>query len=109
MLAKILKICAAHLEVEPCGRLGGTCRSVVQRFRLGIKHNPPSCPKKTMAPVNIFAIHKELFIQSAYLLQRNARNHPEPAGKHFDIVYLVVWITIHQEAAERFRIWKDTV
>src|SRR5271165_1250824 len=109
MLSKILQISPPHLNVEASRRLSGARRSVMQRFRFGIKNYPPSCLSKAIAPVNILAVHKELFIQPAHLGKSPQPHHPKPACQHLDIVNRVVRIAVHEEAAEPLRLRKECV
>src|ERR1017187_4840575 len=109
MFVKILEICPPHFKIESYRRLPRTCSTIMQSLSVRIEHHPPSCFAETMAPVDVFSVHKELLIEAAHLPKRHARNHPEPARQHLHIVNCIVRIARHLEAAKQFRTRKDPV
>src|ERR1700688_4306094 len=72
-------------------------------------HYAPTGVSKTLAPVNIFAIHEKCFIQKADLVQRIPPNHPEPSVQNIDRSDLVTFEVRHGITAKYFRTGENDI
>src|SRR5512146_1729443 len=79
VLSKILQVSALHFYIKALWRVAGTGRAVMQSASFGVEHHPPSRSVEAITPVNIFAIHKKLFVQTAILTKCFPPGHPQPS------------------------------
>src|SRR5580700_10427144 len=82
VLLPILPVGTAHLEVKMDGSICGTRPAVVNGLGSGKKDDALARLPETIAPVNIFSVHEEAWIERAYAIQCGAPDQNKPAVQH---------------------------
>jgi hypothetical protein len=77
MLPPILKDGPLHLNRKAHWRVGGTATAVMDRLGVRDKDQPPTFGPIPFAPIHVFGIDKELFVEQTHLIHRFPSRKPK--------------------------------
>jgi hypothetical protein len=100
MLAPIVQDRSLLFHREPNRIVDRTASTVMNRPTLRYKNDTPTPDPAAFAPVDVFGVHKKLFVQQAHRLKGFSSHHPKTADKNLDVQRSIMRKEKHMFSAE---------